>query len=113
MRRVIAGAIAVVVAIAMIAFFARWIQKWLWMRELGYTGIFWTPFSLRWELSCAAFVVVSLYIWINLRLAARNGGVFRVGGLASESATKLGIRSPQRFQTGRGCRCNGGGGARG
>ncbi|MEO8131980.1 MAG: UPF0182 family protein, partial [Bryobacteraceae bacterium] len=100
MRRLIAGAIAVAAVIAAIAFYASWIQKWFWMRELGYTGIFWTLFSLRWELSCAAFVVVSLYIWINLRLAAKNSGAFRVGGLASESAlaTKLGIQiSPTVF----------------
>jgi len=94
MRRAIAGAIAVVAVMATCAFFASWVQKWLWMREVGYTGIFWTLFSLRWELSCAAFLVVSLYIWINLRLAAKNGGAFRVGGLTNESAfaTKLGLQ---------------------
>ena len=71
----------VIAVIAILAFFASWIQKWLWMRELGYAGIFWTLFSVRWELFCAAFVVVSLYLWLNLRLAARNGGAFRAGGL--------------------------------
>ena len=69
------------------------------MRELGYSGIFWTLFSVRWELFCAVFVVVSLYVWINLRLAARNSGAFRARGSTSESAlvTKLGIRIPQTF----------------
>jgi uncharacterized membrane protein (UPF0182 family) len=81
-RRVIAGAIAV---IAILAFIAGWIQKWLWMRQVGYSGIFWTLLSVKWGLSCAAFVVVALYLWINLRLAARNGATFGSGGLTSES----------------------------
>ena len=64
------------------------------MRQVGYTGIFWTLFSVRWELFCAAFVVASLYLWINLRLAAKNGAPFRVGSLTGESAlaTKLGVQ---------------------
>ena len=91
MRLVIVGAISV---IAILAFIPSWIQKWLWMRQLGYSGVFWTLFSVRWELFCAAFVVALLYLWINLRLAARNGATFRAGGLTSESAlaTKLGIQ---------------------
>ena len=49
---------------------------------------------MRWELFCAAFVVALLYLWINLRLAARNGATFRAGDLTSEStlAAKLGIQ---------------------
>ncbi len=94
MKRVIAGAIAVVAVVVILAFIAGWIQKWLWMRQVGYSGIFWALLSVKWGLSCAAFVVVALYLWINLRLAARNGASFRAGDLASEStvATRLGIR---------------------
>ena len=33
---------AVFVLIALVAFIPSWIQKWLWMRQLGYTGVFWT-----------------------------------------------------------------------
>ena len=65
----IVGAISI---IAFLAFMPSWIQKWLWMRQLGYAGIFWTLFSVRWELFCAAFVVALLYLWINLRLAAKK-----------------------------------------
>jgi uncharacterized membrane protein (UPF0182 family) len=67
-------------------------QKWLWMREVGYSRVFWTLFSVRWELFCAAFVVGLLYLWINLRVAARNGASFRAVGSRSESApaTRLG-----------------------
>ena len=46
MRLVIVGAISV---IALLAFITSWIQKWLWMRQLGYTGVFWTLLSVRWE----------------------------------------------------------------
>ncbi len=86
--------VAAVVLIALLAVISGWIQKGLWMRQLGYTGVFWTLLSLRWELFCVAFVVALLYLWINLRLAARNGATFRGGSLASEStvAAKLGIQ---------------------
>jgi hypothetical protein len=91
LRLAILGAIAILIVLASIP---SWIQKWLWMRQVGYSGIFWTLFSVRWELFCVAFVVVALYLWINLRLAARNGASFRAGNLASEPtvATKLGVR---------------------
>jgi uncharacterized membrane protein (UPF0182 family) len=53
-----------------------------------------TPVPLRWELFCAAFVVALLYLWINLRFAAKTVATFRAGSLTSEStvAAKLGIQ---------------------
>ena len=86
--------VVVMAAIAILAFAPSSIQKWLWMRELGYAGVFWTLLSVRWELFCAAFVIVSLYLWINLRVATKNGATFRTGNLTSESnvAAKLGIQ---------------------
>ena len=51
--------IAAVVLIALLAVISGLLQKWLWMRELGYTGVFWTLLSVRWELFCGAFVVAS------------------------------------------------------
>jgi uncharacterized membrane protein (UPF0182 family) len=66
--------IGVILVIAILAFIPSWIQKWLWMRQLNYAGIFWTLFSVRWGLFGAAFVVAVLYLWINLRLAARFEG---------------------------------------
>ena len=91
MKLVIVGAISLIV---ILAFIPSWIQKWLWMRQLNYAGLFWTLFSVRWELFCAAFVVALLYLWINLRVAARNAVTFGAEGLTSEStlATKLGIQ---------------------
>jgi uncharacterized protein len=87
----VASAISI---IAILAFIPGWIQKWLWMRQVGYSSIFWTLLSVKWGLSCAALAVVALYLWINLLLAARNDAFFRVDNLTSEStaATKLGIR---------------------
>ena len=79
--------IAAVVLIALLAVISGLIQKGLWMGQLGYSGIFWTLLSLRWGLFGAAFIVALLYLWINLRLAARNGATFRAGHLTSESAT--------------------------
>ena len=91
-RPMILGIIGTISAITILAFIPSVIQKWLWMRQVGYAGIFWTLFSVQWELFCAAFVAVSLYLWINLRLAAKNGASFRAGGSKSESAlaTRLG-----------------------
>ena len=50
------------------------------MRQLDYTGIFWTLLSVQWAMLCAAFVVAFLYLWINLRQAAKNSGAFRSVG---------------------------------
>ena len=52
MRLAIVGAISI---IALLAFIPSWIQKWLWMRQLGYAGVFWTLLSVRWELSLRGF----------------------------------------------------------
>ncbi len=85
---------AIVLLIALVAFIPGWIQKWLWMRQLGYAGVFWTIWSVRWELFAAAFVVAFLYFGINLRLAQTNGGAFGAGKFRSLStvAAELGIR---------------------
>ena len=64
---------AAVVLIALVVFIPGWMQKWLWMRQLGYAGVFWTMWFVRWELFAATFVVAFLYLGINLRLAQRNG----------------------------------------
>ncbi len=93
LKLIIAAAVVLIVLLAVIA---GWMQKWLWMQQLGYTGVFWTILSVKWALSCAAFVVALLYLWINLRFAARNGATFRAGNLTSAStvAPKLDTRIP-------------------
>ena len=42
------------------------------MRQLDYTGIFWTLLSVQWVMFCSAFVVAFLFLWFNLRQAAEN-----------------------------------------
>ena len=93
--------IAAVVIIALLAVISGLIQKGLWMGQLGYSGVFWTLLSLRCGLFGAAFIVALLYLWINLRLAARDGAAFRVGHLTSEStiAAQLDLQiSPTVFK---------------
>ena len=48
------------------------VQKWLWMRQLNYAGIFWTLLSVKWGIFGAVLIVSVLYLWVNLRFAARN-----------------------------------------
>ncbi len=69
LRRVL---VAVIVFAVVLTFFFGLIQKWLWMRELDYVGIFWTLLSIKWGMFGAALVLGILYLWINLRLAAKN-----------------------------------------
>jgi hypothetical protein len=45
------------------------VQKWLWMRQLDYEGIFWTLLSVKWGIFGVALVVSVLYLWMNLRFA--------------------------------------------
>jgi uncharacterized membrane protein (UPF0182 family) len=49
------------------------LQKWLWMRQLNYADIFWTLLSVKCGMTCAAFIGAFLFLWINVRQAARNG----------------------------------------
>ena len=69
---VIPGVILLLIAVGMVT---GYLEKWLWMGQLHYTGIFWTLFSVQWTMYAACFAVVFLFIWINLRQALRNGGV--------------------------------------
>ncbi len=47
------------------------LQKWLWMRQLTYAGIFWTLLSVKWSMASIAFIGAFLFLWINIRLAVR------------------------------------------
>ena len=61
----------VLILLVAVGMVTGYLEKWLWMRELNYTGIFWTLFSVQWIMFIAAFVGVFLYLWINLREATR------------------------------------------
>ena len=38
------------------------VQKWLWMRQLDYAGIFWTLLSVKWGIFGVALFVSVLYL---------------------------------------------------
>jgi len=48
------------------------VQKWLWMRQLDYQGIFWTLLSVKWGIFAVTLIVSVFYLWLNLRFAAKN-----------------------------------------
>lgn len=52
------------------------------MRQLGYSGVFWTLFSVKWVMFLVAFGIAGLFLWINLRAAVKT-----VAGIAEEPAT--------------------------
>ena len=74
LRLLIAAAVLLIFVLGIIT---GYLEKWLWMRQLDYAGIFWTLLSVQWAMFCAAFVFTFLYLWINLRQAARNSAAFR------------------------------------
>ena len=55
------------------------LQKWLWMRQLDYSGIFWTLLSVKWGMTAVAFFCGFLFLWINIRQAARNSSALTEG----------------------------------
>jgi uncharacterized protein len=87
---IVAAVLLVVVLVAI----AGDIEKWLWMRQLDYVGIFWTLLSVKWAMFCSAFVFAFLYLWVNFRQAARNSITFRGNGLAGALAFFSGTDAP-------------------
>jgi uncharacterized membrane protein (UPF0182 family) len=85
---------AIILGIIILAIISGGIQKWLWMQQLNYAAIFWTLISVKWEMFCLAFLVAFLYLWINLRLAAKKGAVSREGNSAGlfDVLSKSGIQ---------------------
>ena len=69
--------VAAFLLFAVLVGIAGYLEKWLWMRQLDYTGIFWTLLSVQWAMLCSAFVFAFLFLWINLNQSAKNSGAFR------------------------------------
>ena len=63
------------------------VQKWLWMRQLDYAGIFWTLLSVKWSMFGLTLAIAILYLWINLRFATRHVDVSEEGGSFSRTFT--------------------------
>jgi uncharacterized membrane protein (UPF0182 family) len=59
------------------------------MRQLDYTGIFWTLFSVQWIMFFAALAFVFLYIGINLFVAVRHGSTPGGAGLPAPSGSSF------------------------
>ncbi|MFZ0938999.1 MAG: UPF0182 family protein, partial [Candidatus Sulfotelmatobacter sp.] len=63
------------------------VQQFLWMRELDYAGIFWTLLSVKWGMFGTAVVFGFLYLWVNLRFAAKSVDFSRAQGPSLRVAT--------------------------
>ena len=87
LRLLIAAAVLLIIVLGIIT---GYVEKWLWMRQLDYAGIFWTLLSVQWAMFCSAFVFAFLYLWINLRQAVRNSAAFREDGRAGRPANLSG-----------------------
>jgi uncharacterized membrane protein (UPF0182 family) len=87
LRFMIAAAVLLIIALGIII---GYVEKWLWMRQLDYAGIFWTLLSVQWAMFCSAFVFAFLYLWLNLRQAVRNSAAFRKNGRARRPANLSG-----------------------
>ena len=57
LRFMIAAAVLLVIALGIIT---GYLEKWLWMQQLDYPGIFWTLLSVQWAMFCSAFVFAFL-----------------------------------------------------
>jgi uncharacterized membrane protein (UPF0182 family) len=96
---------AAVLLIVILAGIAGYLEKWLWMRQLDYTGIFWTILSVQWAMFCSTFALAFLYLWINLRQTAKNSGAFHGDGRARKftfsstngAGTRTSIELPPRL----------------
>ena len=63
------------------------LQKWLWMRQLDYAGVFWTLLSVKWGMAGVAFIGVFLFLWLNIRAAVRNSIALHGYDTAKESGS--------------------------
>ena len=82
LRLMIAAAVLLTIILGIIT---GYVEKWLWMRQLDYAGIFWTLLSVQWAMFCSAFVFAFLYLWVNLRQAVRNSAAFRDDGPVAQT----------------------------
>ena len=69
LRLLIAAAVLLIIVLGIIT---GYVEKWLWMRQLDYAGIFWTLLSVQWAMFCSAFAFTFLFLWINLRQAVQK-----------------------------------------
>jgi hypothetical protein len=66
------GLLALIAIVVVLSTVLGLVQKWLWMRQLDYAGVFWTLLSVKWGIFGVTLIVSVFYLWLNLRFAARN-----------------------------------------
>lgn len=59
---------------------SSWIFEWMWMKELGYSGVFWTLRSTQVILTLAAFIISGVYLVFNFRYLAGQLRFANIGG---------------------------------
>ena len=101
LRWIVFAAFAAVILVTVIL---GLVQKWLWMRELNYSGIFWTLLSIKWVMFGVAAVSAFLFLWINLRIAAKAIGDLvrespssRIGEASEDAARRINIDLSSRL----------------
>jgi uncharacterized protein len=70
-RYIFLAVLAGILLLILLAVSCGTVQKWLWMRQLGYTVIFWRLLSMQWTLAAVAFLAALAATWLNLHVAAR------------------------------------------
>jgi uncharacterized membrane protein (UPF0182 family) len=74
LNRLSSTVFAILFLVIILAGITSYIENWLWMSQLDYSGIFWTLLSVQCVMFCAAFVFAFLYLWLNLRQATTYCG---------------------------------------
>src|SRR5664279_3292886 len=64
------GLLALIAIVVVLSTVLGLVQKWLWMRQLDYAGIFWTLLSVKWGIFCLTLFISVLYLWTNLRFSS-------------------------------------------
>jgi uncharacterized membrane protein (UPF0182 family) len=96
--KVIVWLIAIAVALLLIVLsgMSDRIQEWLWMKQVHYASVFWRILGIKYTSAALAFLVVFLFLWLNLLFAVR--AIFRLQGVGVDDRlvlyTKRGLKLP-------------------
>src|SRR5271166_5340010 len=84
--RLIAAAIAGIVALFALGRIGGVVVDWAWFSSIGYVGVFWTALATKAALFVVVFAVSTLILWANATLALRF-------------ASRPGLRLPVAFSS--------------
>jgi uncharacterized membrane protein (UPF0182 family) len=71
-RAIVFVLIAGVIVLILLSLLAGWVEKGLWMSQLGFGSVFWHLLAVRLVSAAAAFVLSFVYIWMNLLAVGRR-----------------------------------------